>query len=73
MYASDSEIASYPAVEDRFCKSVSQGAYSCVLGTKIGMCWERCIQNGAFGNGVFGVWVLAGLCPYKLLVNLPSQ
>jgi hypothetical protein len=25
------------------------------------MCWERCIQNGAFGNGVIGVWVLAGL------------
>jgi hypothetical protein len=26
-----------------------------------GMCSERWIQNGGFGNGYFGVWVLAGL------------
>jgi hypothetical protein len=34
------------------------------------MCWERCIQNGAFGNGVFGVWVLAGLRSSNLYVAI---
>jgi hypothetical protein len=36
------------------------------------MCSERYIQNGIFGNGIFGIWVLAGISSYKLLVNSPN-
>ncbi len=31
----------------------------------------RSIQKGPFGKGPFGVWVLAGLTSYKLVVHLP--